>query len=193
MRRTLARWRAVWLATLVLTTGAAAQDPDAKTLAATCAPCHGDSGNAGEAGFPSLAGQPEFWLLDQLILMKVGVRNVPEMTSVLADLTEADFETLAAHFNALPAERTGPEPDPALVEEASALAQSRRCRSCHGPELAGREAIPRLADQRIDYLTAALAAYRDGTRRSADTNMTAAVRGLSDAELRALAHWASAQ
>ena len=49
--------------------------------------------------------------------------------------------------------------------------------------------MPRIAKQRIDYLFAALKAYRDDTRTGADTSMSAMIFGLSDADLEALAHY----
>jgi cytochrome c553 len=51
--------------------------------------------------------------------------------------------------------------------------------------------MPRLAKQRIDYLISSMQALRDGTRTGADTLMTAAIRGVSDADLAALAHYIS--
>ena len=53
--------------------------------------------------------------------------------------------------------------------------------------------MPRLAKQRIDYLIATMKSYRDGPRPGADTAMSAAVAGLSDADLTALAHYAASR
>ena len=65
--------------------------------------------------------------------------------------------------------------------------------SCHGADLAGQDQIPRIGKQRIDYLTKALKEFRDGTRPGADTIMSGAVAGLSDADLAALAHYAASR
>jgi cytochrome c553 len=66
------------------------------------------------------------------------------------------------------------------------------CAACHGENGMARMAgAPNLAGQRLDYLRAALAHYRDGSRDVAV--MRAAVGPLSDAELDALARWYSAQ
>jgi cytochrome c553 len=51
--------------------------------------------------------------------------------------------------------------------------------------------MPRLAKQRIDYLTFTMKSYRDTPRPGADTAMSAAVAGLTDADLTALAHYAA--
>jgi len=51
----------------------------------------------------------------------------------------------------------------------------------------------RLARQRVDYLSKALQELRDGRRSGADTLMSAAVAGLTDADLAALAHYAASR
>ena len=53
--------------------------------------------------------------------------------------------------------------------------------------------MPRLAKQRIDYMVRAMKAFRDNQRSGADTSMSAAVIGISDADLTALAHFAASQ
>jgi len=71
-------------------------------------------------------------------------------------------------------------------------AQLGLCAACHGDT---GEAIlpgaPNLAGQRLDYLRAALAQYRDG-RRDVPV-MRSAVGAVPAAELDALARWYSAQ
>ena len=69
----------------------------------------------------------------------------------------------------------------------------RRCASCHRPTYGGQEQIPRLAGQRIDYMIDAMKAYRDNTRSGADTQMSAVLFGLSDAQIEALAHFVSSK
>jgi cytochrome c553 len=49
--------------------------------------------------------------------------------------------------------------------------------------------MPRLAGQREDYLRSTLVAYRDGTRGGADTTMNDIMQGVSDDDIRALAHF----
>ena len=53
--------------------------------------------------------------------------------------------------------------------------------------------MPRLAGQRIDYLAYAMKSYLDNSRSGADTAMTAAILGLSDADIVALAHYAASR
>ncbi len=61
----------------------------------------------------------------------------------------------------------------------------------HLGSFAGQNQVPRINAQREDFLAATLRAYRDGERRGTDTQMNAAVHGLSDADLDALAHYVS--
>jgi cytochrome c553 len=158
-----------------------------------CGACHGDDGNSRTPTIPSLAGQPEFFIINQLFLMREGVRKVEAMTALVKDLKDEDLQGLATHFAALPAKPSGEAIDPALVERGDELAKGRRCGSCHQPALTGADQIPRLAKQRLDYLIKALKELRDGQRSGADTLMSAAVAGLADADLVALAHYAASR
>ncbi|HEV7778149.1 MAG TPA: c-type cytochrome [Luteibacter sp.] len=66
------------------------------------------------------------------------------------------------------------------------------CAACHGSDgMATMAGAPNLAGQRLDYLRAALAQYRDGRRDVAV--MRAAVGPLNDAEIDQLARWFAAQ
>lgn len=144
-------------------------------------------------GIPSLAGQPEFFLLNQLFLMREGVRQVEAMEPFVKDLTDADIDALAKHFAKLEAKRNGEPIDQALARRGAELSAKLRCGSCHLPDMSGQAQMPRLAKQRIDYMIDALKAFRDNTRSGADTLMSAAVYGVSDADLTALAHYAASR
>ena len=80
---------------------------------------------------------------------------------------------------------------PALAARGAELAKTMHCGSCHLPDLAGREQMPRLAGQRIDYMIDTLIAYREGKRYGVDTSMNGAMYGVSDQDIRALAHFAA--
>ncbi len=176
---------------------AGAQAPDGaaalETVLAGCGECHGEDGNSATASIPSLAGQPEIFLTTQLILFREGLRHSAQMAPRARGLSDATVVALAAHFAALPARAAPTAGDPDLLAQGRRLAQAGRCGGCHLPDFSGRQQIPRLAGQREDYLAAALAAYRDETRGGADTTMIEVMRGASDAEISALAHFLSRQ
>jgi cytochrome c553 len=154
-----------------------------------CAGCHGEDGNSRTENIPSLAGQPQFFLLMQLVLMREGVRRADGMAALINDLKDDELEKLASHFARLPPRSSEEAIDPALAKRGEQLALSRRCSSCHMPTMSGHQQIPRLAKQRIDYLVATLKSYRDNLRPGADTAMSANIAGASDDDIVALAHY----
>lgn len=190
------QWRplAFALAAAIVFCGTAfAEDVPLSERIQQCKACHGEDGNSRIEKIPSLAGQPEFFLLNQLILMREGVRQIEAMAPFVKGLTDKDATALAKHFAALAPKRTDEAVDPALVKRGAEIAVQRRCASCHLPSLAGQDQMPRLAGQRVDYMIEALKAYRDDKRTGADTAMTAVIYGLSDADLAALAHYSASR
>ena len=156
-----------------------------------CSACHGEDGNSRMENSPSLAGQPAFFILYQLFLMREGVRRIEAMAAIVKDLKDDDLDALSKHFAKLEPKRSDEPVDPGLAKRGAVIAEARRCRSCHAPGLAGQDQIPRLAKQRIDYLISSMKSYRDSTRSGADTAMSAPVAGMSDADIAALAHYAA--
>ena len=158
-----------------------------------CVTCHGDDGNSKIEKIPSLAGQPAFFILNQLFLMREGVRRIEAMEPFVKDLKDEDLQGLSDYFAKLPAKATEEKVDPELVKRGAVLAEQKRCASCHLPTLAGQEKMPRVARQRIDYLIDSMKSYRDNKRQGADTAMTAALGAASDADIEALAHYSTSK
>ena len=156
-----------------------------------CVTCHGEDGNSKTANIPSLAGQPDFFILNQLFLMREGVRKIEVMTPYVKDLKDSDIDTISKYFAGLPSKRSDETIDADLVKRGAELAAKLRCTSCHLPTLTGRQQMPRLAGQRIDYLIRSLKEFRDNKRSGGDTQMSIAITGVSDADLAALAHYAA--
>jgi cytochrome c553 len=156
-----------------------------------CSACHGEDGNSKMEKIPSLAGQPAFFILNQLFLMREGVRKVEAMAPIVKDLKDDDLTNLSQHFAALAPKRSDEAVDAALAKKGAEIAMQRRCGSCHLPTLAGQEQMPRLARQRLDYLIETLKSYRDSPRPGADTAMSAAIGGATDIDITALAHYAA--
>lgn len=158
-----------------------------------CAACHGQDGNSQIEKIPSLAGQPEFFLLNQLILMREGVRRIEPMAPFVKGLADGEIEAIARHFSRLEPKSSDEKVNPELAARGAELVARLHCESCHLPSLAGQMQMPRLAKQRIDYMIDALKAFRDDKRSGADTLMSAAIYGLRDADLVALAHYAASR
>ena len=115
------------------------------------------------------------------------------MAPFVKDLTDNDIQELATHYSKLGPRPSEEKPDPALVARGEKIAVQRRCASCHLPSLAGQDQMPRLAKQRIDYMTMAMVDYLKDKRTGADTAMTAAIFGLSADDITALAHYAASR
>ncbi len=188
------RPRALGLAAAVFLSGAACSEPVSLADRITqCGGCHGADGNSPLPNIPSLAGQPAFFVLNQLFLMREGVRRVEAMAPFVKDLKDGDLDALSAYFSKLPP-RTSNEPtDPALIKRGQDIVSQKKCVSCHKPNLSGDQQVPRIAKQRVDYLTKALKEFRDGKREGGDTLISGAVAGLSDADLAALAQFAASR
>jgi cytochrome c553 len=192
----LKSWRPLVLGLAAAAFSASLARAQASTLAERiqlCSACHGEDGNSRMPNIPSIAGQPEFFILNQLFLMREGVRKVEPMAPFVKDLKDDDLDALSKHYARLPAKASDETVDPERVKRGAEIAAQKRCESCHGRTLTGEQQIPRLAKQRIDYLVLSLKSYRDSTRTGADTIMSAAVVGLSDADLAALAHYSASR
>jgi cytochrome c553 len=180
------------LAAAIFCVGAAqAQSPAFAEKLQLCGACHGADGNSQIPNIPSLAGQPAFFILNQLFLMREGVRKVEAMAAIVKDLKDEDLNALSEHYSKLPPKASAEPIDPAQVKRGTEIAAAKLCASCHLPTLAGQEQVPRVSKQRVDYLIHAMKAYRDGNRPGADTLMSGIVAGMSDADLTALAHYAA--
>ena len=71
----------------------------ARSLAATCAACHGTDGRATtEAALPGLAGMPAPYLAEQMKAFKSGVRTGTLMPQLAKGYSDAQIEQLAAWF-----------------------------------------------------------------------------------------------
>ena len=157
-----------------------------------CAACHGDDGNSTNPQIPSIAGQPKLFTETQLVLFREEIRKSEQMLPIVRGMKDAEIVKLAEHFSKLPAKgmESGPA-DPALMKTGQEKAKALRCGICHTATFGGQNQIPRLAGQREMYLGTELRAYRDGKRTGGDTIMAAALYGVSDADIKALAHFLS--
>jgi cytochrome c553 len=161
--------------------------------AEACGQCHGSPERPPLAGMPYLAGQSAQFLELQLILMREGLRDVPQMAIFLKGLTDLDISDLAAHFASQVSPRNTAQRNPVLYARGAELAKAMICGNCHGEDFRGQKHVPRLASQREDYLAASLKAYRNNTRTGIDTSMNDMMYRVSDHDIEALAHFLTHQ
>ncbi len=89
---------------LIATTASAQEGPLAlRSLAATCAQCHGTDGRAAaDSLVPALAGQPAEQLLAKLTAYRNGSAAATVMTQIARGYSETQLRALAAYFAARP-------------------------------------------------------------------------------------------
>jgi cytochrome c553 len=69
------------------------------------------------------------------------------------------------------------------------MAEQNRCNSCHRPDFSGRESVPRLADQREDYLLKTLHEYKSGARRAYEPIMVEVLQPISESAMVELSYY----
>ncbi|WP_323846055.1 c-type cytochrome [Microbulbifer magnicolonia] len=193
-------------APLVMAAGDAAAG---KAKAAQCAACHGADGNSPAPTFPNLAGLGEKYLAKQLMDIKSGARQVPQMVGQLDNFNEQDLQDIAAFFASQPMQLSGSEAISVMLnsgESVDGLMLGRdlfragnaatgvpACMGCHSPTGQGNApaGYPRLSGQHAQYVETQLKAFRAGTRANdGDTRaMRSVAKQLSDAEIKALANY----
>jgi len=178
-----------------------AGDPVAgKDKAMLCFGCHGEDGNSADPATPKLAGQYGIYIAKQVRNYLASTRTHMVMSSMAAAISDADLDDIAAYFASLPmmqgARPSGNKAGKELFENNELSRMVVRCNSCHGEAGKGLTAdnpvYPVIGGQHKDYLLAQLINFRKGLRNnSAGGVMNITVHRLSDAELEALADYAS--
>ena len=134
---------------------------------APCLACHGVEGQSENENVPSLGAQQASYTVIQLYMFREKTRLAEPMNEMAAGLSDGDLQSIADALATLPPPKPPDDPgDPARLERARAMAEQNRCNSCHRPDFSGREGVPRLADQREDYLLKTLREYKSGARRA---------------------------
>lgn len=156
---------------------------DIDTLTASCSACHGAKGVAPATDWPSLAGQKQGYLLEQLKAFKNGTRTNALMTNQLANKSEDDLVRIAQHYASLP-----------FIKAKSASINKKgenvraSCLSCHG--MIGKtvnDTWPNLAGQNQGYLLKQLKDFSDKTRESMIMNVIASE--LTEQEMKDVAQY----
>ena len=162
-----------------------------KARALQCVACHGTADlklGTPPVSVPLLNGQRAEVIFYALRDYKNGARDNIVMAPIVAALSEQDMRDLGAYLSA-----SGPHMPKTFGADTWAHEKVHRdCTACHGESGMGvMPGIPVLTGQHADYLTHALNAYRDGTRKNA--TMAKVAKKLSDDEIRKLAEYFAKQ
>ena len=154
-----------------------------------CINCHGPRGQAKNAQYASLAGQPAPYLEAQLHAFAEGRRRNSQMSPLAANLRDDQIKQLAGYFARQTPERNeAASEDAALERHGQALITAKDCASCHGERLMGSPIAPRLAGQGELYLVDQLSAFKRGARQDPTQAMNGMAAALSEEEIKAAAH-----
>jgi cytochrome c553 len=158
--------------------------------AAPCLACHGENGQSETPEIPSLGGQHAPYLLIQLYLFREKQRTVEIMNEMTKSFTDDDLRAFSDFIAKLPPPRPPADAgDAQRMQTARLLIQQYRCNACHTLDLSGRDNIPRIADQREDYLVKTLREYKNNTRHGYDAVMAEVLAPVSDQQILDLAHY----
>jgi cytochrome c553 len=81
---------------------AGAQSAGSPGIVKVCTPCHGVNGQGHNVETPTLAGQSEIYLYNQLMAFRNGTREYSIMTTIARNLTEREIEQIVAYYSILP-------------------------------------------------------------------------------------------
>jgi cytochrome c553 len=167
---------------------------------AICAACHGSDGNSTVPNWPKLAGQHEQYLTRQVMLIKSGARQVPEMMGIVPGLSDQDMADLSAFFAAQ--EASGGLADKSKVTLGERIYRAGNadsgvpaCMGCHGPAGEGNplSGYPALAGQHSVYTSKMLTGFRAGENYgegdAPSQIMNGSAAALSDEEIEAVASY----
>ena len=158
--------------------------------AAPCFGCHGERGQSQTVYTPSLGGQQPPYALIQLFMFREKLRAFEPMNEMAKALTDDDLRLFSELIGKLPK----PKPpaaagDPARLQRAQALAQQYHCNACHNTDFSGKENVPRIANQREDYLLKTMREYKDNSRHGYDATMAEALQPVTSEQIADLAYY----
>jgi cytochrome c553 len=160
--------------------------------AVTCFGCHGEHGTSETENTPSLGGQQAAYALIQLFMFREKLRTFDPMNDITKSFSDDDLKAFSDFIATLPK----PQPpsdaaDAARMQKGLAIINANHCNSCHQPDFSGSDNVPRLANQREDYLAKTLREYKDNTRHGYDGTMADVMGSVTVEQIPELAYYIS--
>ena len=176
------------LAFALLASAASAQKFEERV--APCLACHGEKGQSENENTPSLGAQQAPYTLIQLYMFREKLRTNEIMNEMAKPLSDGDLRDFSDFIARLPK----PQPpadagDPSRMQRAQALVVQNHCNSCHRPDFSGGDNVPRIANQREDYLAKTLKEYKDNTRHGYDATMADVMGPITPDQIADLAYY----
>ena len=168
-----------------------------KIIGGSCFLCHGAEGESASEVFPRLAGQNAEYIAKQLENFKSGKRKSSAMAPMVAELSPDDMAALGRFYGSRPPHKEAPKDAPLAAVGQYIYSQGNRfsgvpaCASCHGPDGAGSNALPRLAGQHAAYLDNQLKQFNKRERNNDNAVMHTVVEKMTPLEMTAVSEYLS--
>jgi cytochrome c553 len=158
--------------------------------AVTCFACHGEHGQSETENTPSLGGQQAPYALIQLFMFREKLRTFEPMNDMTKAFTDDDLRGFSDFIATLPKPAAPADAgDPARMARAQALVTQNHCNSCHKPDFSGGDNVPRIANQREDYLAKTMREYKDNSRHGYDGTMAEVLNSVTPDQIADLAYY----
>jgi cytochrome c553 len=158
--------------------------------AVACFACHGARGLSETENTPSLGGQQAPYALIQLFMFREKLRVFEPMNEMAKPLSDDDLRTFSEFIGKLPKPAPPADAgDPARMARGQALAAQHRCNACHNSDFSGKENVPRIANQREDYLSKTMREYKDNSRHGYDGTMAEVLQPVAPEQIADLAYY----
>lgn len=196
-------WMSLGMVGLIAASAAIGAETGAIIDRHLCSVCHGRGGTTSSELFPHLAAEPAPYLIAQLKAFRDKSRSDQNaqrfMWGIASRLSDEDIQQLAAFYESWPPVPGGKISDQSKYELGKNIFINGHpskgvppCKVCHGEKGEGNEATPRLGGQNEAYLKRQLKVFY-GNERPAATAMHEIVKGLSESDVEAIAHYLQAQ
>ena len=168
-----------------------------KIIGGSCFLCHGAEGESASEVFPRLAGQNAEYIAKQLENFKSGKRKSSAMAPMVAELSPDDMAARGRFYGSRPPHKEAPKDAPLAAVGQYIYSQGNRfsgvpaCASCHGPDGAGSNALPRLAGQHAAYLDNQLKQFNKRERNNDNAVMHTVVEKMTPLEMAAVSEYLS--
>jgi len=158
--------------------------------AVACFACHGAGGLSETENTPSLAAQQAPYVLIQLFMFREKLRTFEPMNETAKAFTDDDLRTFSDFIAKLPKPKPPADAgEPSRMQRGQALVRQNLCNTCHNPDFSGKENVPRIANQREDYLAKTLGEYKDNSRHGYDGSMADVMAPVTKDQIADLAYF----
>jgi cytochrome c553 len=166
---------------------------NAETLeerAVTCFGCHGEHGTSEMDNTPSLGGQQAAYAQIQLFMFREKLRTFDPMNEITRSFSDDDLRAFSDFISKLPKPQPPADtPDPARMQNALAIINQNHCGGCHKADFSGDDNVPRIANQREDYLAKTLHEYKNNSRHGYDGTMAEVLGSVKEEQIADLAYY----